>query len=283
MEEGGIRGPERREGLEVRSAAAVRWQVLLDSLLRSAQATGLALPPLYLVDDRPDAQPALDLPCPAGRGLACCTAAGGVRRRRATSAGGRPTPSGWRSSTTTSWSPSSGWPTFSRDLQQRPSVGGVQGRISVPLPADRRPTDWERGTAGLETAKWITADMAYRTDVLRRVGGFDERFPRAFREDADLALRVLDAGYRAGSGRAPYAASGTSRGLVGQPAPAARQRRRRANGPGARPGLAAPRRGAVGPTSAAPAHHRTRPGRSGRLGAAPPEARRGGRRRLGRS
>ncbi len=37
--------------------------------------------------------------------------------------------------------------------------------------------------------------MAYRTDVLRRVGGFDERFPRAFREDADLALRVLDAGY----------------------------------------------------------------------------------------
>ena len=65
----------------------------------------------------------------------------------------------------------------------------------MPLPADRRPTDWERGTAGLETARWITADMAYRTDVLRRVGGFDEGFPRAFREDADLALRVLDAGY----------------------------------------------------------------------------------------
>jgi HAD superfamily hydrolase (TIGR01662 family) len=74
-------------------------------------------------------------------------------------------------------------------------VAGVQGRITVPLPADRRPTDWERGTAGLETARWITADMAYRGDVLRLVGGFDERFPRAFREDADLALRVLDAGY----------------------------------------------------------------------------------------
>jgi HAD superfamily hydrolase (TIGR01662 family) len=74
-------------------------------------------------------------------------------------------------------------------------VAGVQGRIAVPLPADRRPTDWERGTAGLETARWITADMAYRGDVLRLVGGFDERFPRAFREDADLALRVLDAGY----------------------------------------------------------------------------------------
>jgi histidinol-phosphate phosphatase family protein len=37
--------------------------------------------------------------------------------------------------------------------------------------------------------------MAYRRSVLDEVGGFDERFPRAFREDADLALRVLDAGY----------------------------------------------------------------------------------------
>ncbi|NJP45820.1 glycosyltransferase family 2 protein [Actinacidiphila epipremni] len=77
-----------------------------------------------------------------------------------------------------------------------PGTGGVQGRLHVPLPADRRPTDWERGTAGLEHAAWATADMAYRTAALRQTGGFDERFPRAFREDADLALRVLDAGWR---------------------------------------------------------------------------------------
>jgi glycosyltransferase involved in cell wall biosynthesis len=76
-----------------------------------------------------------------------------------------------------------------------PTTGGVQGRLRVPLPADRPPTDWERGTAGLEQAAWATADMAYRTEALRQVGGFDERFPRAFREDADLALRVLDAGW----------------------------------------------------------------------------------------
>ena len=62
----------------------------------------------------------------------------------------------------------------------------------MPLPADRRPTDWERGTAGLATARWITADMAYRRAALAAVGGFDERFRRAFREDADLALRVQD-------------------------------------------------------------------------------------------
>jgi histidinol-phosphate phosphatase family protein len=38
--------------------------------------------------------------------------------------------------------------------------------------------------------------MAYRRAALVRVGGFDERFPRAYREDADLALRTLAAGWR---------------------------------------------------------------------------------------
>jgi histidinol-phosphate phosphatase family protein len=38
--------------------------------------------------------------------------------------------------------------------------------------------------------------MAYRRAALEAVGGFDERFPRPYREDADLALRVLDAGWR---------------------------------------------------------------------------------------
>ncbi|WP_143263089.1 glycosyltransferase family 2 protein, partial [Amycolatopsis pretoriensis] len=59
-----------------------------------------------------------------------------------------------------------------------PEVAASQGRITVPLPADRRPTDDERGTAGLETARWITADMAYRRAALVEVNGFDERFPR---------------------------------------------------------------------------------------------------------
>ncbi|MEU1789627.1 glycosyltransferase [Streptomyces sparsogenes] len=76
-----------------------------------------------------------------------------------------------------------------------PGTAGVQGRITVPLPTDRRPTDWERNTAGLATSRWITADMAYRRAALEAVGGFDERFPRAHREDADLALRVQAAGW----------------------------------------------------------------------------------------
>jgi HAD superfamily hydrolase (TIGR01662 family) len=69
-------------------------------------------------------------------------------------------------------------------------VAGIAGRVEVPLPAGRRPTDWERSTAGLAAARWITADLTYRRAALAAVGGFDERFPRAFREDADLGLRV---------------------------------------------------------------------------------------------
>lgn len=75
-------------------------------------------------------------------------------------------------------------------------VDASQARITVPLPADRAPTDFERGTAGLATARWITADMAFRRKALDDVGGFDERFPRAYREDAEIALRLLDRGYR---------------------------------------------------------------------------------------
>ncbi len=91
-----------------------------------------------------------------------------------------------------------GWlAALARDLGGLPAdVAGSQGRLVVPLPSDRGPTDWERNVRGLETAVWATADLAYRRDVLAAVGGFDERFERAYREDADLALRVGSIGAR---------------------------------------------------------------------------------------
>jgi histidinol-phosphate phosphatase family protein len=82
-----------------------------------------------------------------------------------------------------------------------PDAAGVQGRLHVPAPAGRRPTDWERNVMGLSGARWATADMAYRRAALRALGGFDPRFPRAFREDADLASRALRAGWRLVLGR----------------------------------------------------------------------------------
>jgi histidinol-phosphate phosphatase family protein len=82
-----------------------------------------------------------------------------------------------------------------------PDVAASQGRLRVPLPRDRRPSDWERNVAALADAQWATADMVYRRAALAAVGGFDARFPRAYREDADLALRVSDAGWRLTRGR----------------------------------------------------------------------------------
>jgi HAD superfamily hydrolase (TIGR01662 family) len=93
--------------------------------------------------------------------------------------------------------PPAGWTeALAADLAAAgPGVGGVQGRIVVPLPSGRRPTDWERNVKGLESARWATADMAYRRAALQQVGGFDERFRRNYREDADLGLRITEAGW----------------------------------------------------------------------------------------
>lgn len=89
--------------------------------------------------------------------------------------------------------------TWARDLvddleRATADVVGIQGRVMVPLPSSRRPTDWERNVAGLERGRWITADMAYRRAALEEVGGFDARFPRPYREDSDLGLRIVRRG-----------------------------------------------------------------------------------------
>src|SRR5205823_2343909 len=56
-------------------------------------------------------------------------------------------------------------------------------------------------TARLEGASWITADLVVRRGALQQLSGFDERFRRAFREDADLALRMAAAGWALTRGR----------------------------------------------------------------------------------
>jgi len=85
--------------------------------------------------------------------------------------------------------------------EAEPGVAGVAGRLRVPLPTGRRPTDWERNVAGLESGRWVTADLALRRNALASVSGFDERFRRAYREDADLAARLVAAGWRLEVGR----------------------------------------------------------------------------------
>jgi histidinol-phosphate phosphatase family protein len=161
---------------------------LLDDIRR---ATGPHPREIIVVDDRPDGE---ELPLDDVRVLR----SGGRGPAAARNAGWRAATSEWVAFLDDDVRVPADWPArLAADLDGLPAeVAASQARIVVPLPPDRRPTDDERGTAGLATARWITADMAYRRDALVAVGGFDERFPRAYREDADLALRVCEAGYR---------------------------------------------------------------------------------------
>jgi glycosyltransferase involved in cell wall biosynthesis len=165
---------------------------LLDAL---RSGTGPAPAAIVVVDDRPVPGCPLDLPDWDRVRVLQGGARGPAAARNL----------GWRS-TSTAWVvfldddvlPPLSWAAdLSADLDGlTEGVAGSQGRLRVPLPPGRRPTDWERVTAGLADAAWATADMAYRRPALIAVEGFDERFRRAYREDADLALRLMDAGFR---------------------------------------------------------------------------------------
>lgn len=71
-------------------------------------------------------------------------------------------------------------------------AGAAAGRIVVPL--GERPTDYELDAAGLGNSEFATANCFVRRDVLERIGGFDERFTAAWREDSDLQFSILEAG-----------------------------------------------------------------------------------------
>lgn len=71
----------------------------------------------------------------------------------------------------------------------------VTGRTIVPLSAEP-PTDFQRDTAQLSQAEFITANCFCRRSVLAALGGFDERFTAAWREDSDLHFSLLREGYR---------------------------------------------------------------------------------------
>jgi glycosyltransferase involved in cell wall biosynthesis len=74
-----------------------------------------------------------------------------------------------------------------------PGVAALWGRMRVPLPD--RPTDYERNEAGLERAGFVTANCFCRRRALEDVGGFDERFTMAWREDSDLHFTLVEKGY----------------------------------------------------------------------------------------
>lgn len=172
----------------------------LDTLLAALAPVDGVLPlpmELILVDDRSDrSAPLVEVP-------AALTAVTRVLPGRAAgpaaarNAGWRAARYPWVAFLDDDVEPDPNWlAALGTDIDVDGEVVGVQGVVCVPLAADRAPTDWERVTQGLATAKWITADMAYRRGALAAVGGFDERFPRAFREDTELAYRLRRRGGR---------------------------------------------------------------------------------------
>ena len=81
-------------------------------------------------------------------------------------------------------------------LDAQPDWVAAAGRVVVPLEGDptRRPTDHELMTQGLARAEFVTANAFVRRAALQAIGGFDERFRRAWREDSDLQFRLLQQG-----------------------------------------------------------------------------------------
>ena len=73
------------------------------------------------------------------------------------------------------------------------AADAASGRIIVPLPDD--PTDYERDTARLEGAGFVTANCFCRRSTLQCVGGFDPRFREAWREDSDLFFKLIKGGF----------------------------------------------------------------------------------------
>ncbi len=71
-------------------------------------------------------------------------------------------------------------------------VEAAVGTVVMPLPND--PGDLERDAARLTQAEFVTANCFVRRDILDAVGGFDERFTLAWREDSDLHFALLERG-----------------------------------------------------------------------------------------
>jgi HAD superfamily hydrolase (TIGR01662 family) len=182
-----------RSSVVVPTVGRPSLDALLDAL---AAAPGPRPAELILVDDRPAGAPLR--PERPGLPPVRVVRTGGGGPARARNLGWRTARTEWIAFLDDDVVPDPDWyERLDDDIADLPAdVAGSQGRVRVPLPGDRKPTDWERGTAGLAASSWITADLAYRRAALAAVGGFDERFPRAFREDSDLALRVMDTGAR---------------------------------------------------------------------------------------
>lgn len=79
-------------------------------------------------------------------------------------------------------------------LALKQGADAVWGKLVMPVPS--RPTDYEKDASHLANAEFITANCFCRKSILEQVGGFDEAFRLAWREDSDLFFNLLKADAR---------------------------------------------------------------------------------------
>jgi glycosyltransferase involved in cell wall biosynthesis len=71
-------------------------------------------------------------------------------------------------------------------------VVAVAGQIVMPLPS--LPTDYEYNASYLAQSEFVTANCFVRLSAFITIGGFDERFTAAWREDSDLFFTLQERG-----------------------------------------------------------------------------------------
>lgn len=88
--------------------------------------------------------------------------------------------------------PASGWlQAFARHYDGGAHLS-MTGKVRVPLPS--QPTDFAWNTAQLQTAEFVTANCCCSKAALQLVGGFDEAFGAAWREDSELQFKFITRG-----------------------------------------------------------------------------------------
>jgi GT2 family glycosyltransferase len=92
--------------------------------------------------------------------------------------------------------PDASWLEKGLEAMEDSSLVAASGCVVMPLPDI--PTDYERNESGICQAEFVTANCFVRRDALQEVGGFDERFRMAWREDSDLHFSLLKYAERRG-------------------------------------------------------------------------------------
>lgn len=87
--------------------------------------------------------------------------------------------------------PDEGWLTAMWTAHEKSTKEEIAYSGQTIVPINGLPTDYEKNISQLASAEFITANCACTKDALQRVGGFDERFRMAWREDSDLQFKFI--------------------------------------------------------------------------------------------